>query len=86
MKSDTLVTRMESGLAHSRPGIHVSVQGEAYFNFRDQIQIISLSILCLETRTRISFFQSHSSRPGIHISAKEMFDTLLYFHEPATIG
>ena len=50
-------------------------------------RIISISVFwCLETRTRISFFQSHASRPGIHISAKEMFDTILYFHEPATIG
>ena len=76
----------ESRVAHSRPGIHNSVQREAYFNFRDGIENISLSISCFETRTRISFFQSHASRPGIHISAKEMFDTLLYFHEPATIG
>ena len=39
-----------------------SVQREAYFNFRDGIENICLSISCFETGSRISFFQSHASR------------------------
>ena len=34
---------------------------EAYFNFWDESGNFVLSISCVETRTRISFFQSHAS-------------------------
>ena len=34
---------------------------EAYFNFWDESWNFVLSISCVETRTRISFFQSHAS-------------------------
>ena len=60
----------ENSFLH-RKSVRVSVQREAYFKFRDENKKIFISILCFETRRRISKFQSLASRREREINIKQ---------------